>query len=583
MDRDQLLEALMKADAAGDTEAANLFAEDIRKIDAAKASPKAEYDKLPGWQKPLVAAADTARLAGSGASFGFAEKALAGIKSALTDATYDDQLKSERAATDAARNRAGSAALPAELLGSLATGSAAQKVGATTMNAVAPPTAGFLQRMLGQLSGGAVEGGAYGMLDALGHDTDVKEGVQSGAAFGAGSGALGEVVSSLANKIGNRGIGPAKAPTLDELQERARRGYKAVEEADVNIASDAVTRLNQDLGDFATSPQGPRKARHPATFAEIDRLGEYSPSLKDPKVRSTEVSKIGNSSRNSTTVRNGGNPVNSSVDANTASRNVGTTVTRDISPDRGMTLYDVDQHRQTVNRNVGRNRDDAERYMGDELIGRIDKFVDNLAPPDILSGDLPKGRDALLDAREASHRVKKLKEVGSGVRAAERSADAASSVHQGTQTRQKIAAMLNDERKVRGYKPEELKQMEEIVEGTKGGNRWRKVANIAGNLPGYAAGGAVGSGIGSLIAGAPGAAAGGTLGIGAAKGAQMAAARMAEKSTDKQVQQLMDTIARGGVKPNLPQPKNMMSPAARGNFNRALIQLGLIDEEGNPL
>jgi hypothetical protein len=58
---------------------------------------------------------------------------------------------------------------------------------------------------------------------------------------------------------------------------------------------------------------------------------------------------------------------------------------------------------------------------------------------------------------------------------------------------------------------------------------------------------------------------------------------MAEKSTDKQVQQLMDTIARGGVKPNLPQPKNMMSPAARGNFNRALIQLGLIDEEGNPL
>src|SRR5690348_11193831 len=52
---------------------------------------KGQYDALPGWQKPLVAASDIVQLTADGATFGFGDKAVAAVRTPFTGKSYEDE------------------------------------------------------------------------------------------------------------------------------------------------------------------------------------------------------------------------------------------------------------------------------------------------------------------------------------------------------------------------------------------------------------------------------------------------------------------------------------------------------------
>lgn len=135
-----------------------------------------EYEALPGWQKPIVATHDTLDLLMNGATFGFLNKAAAGARSLLLGKDYDKELAGFRRKTQDARDRAGLAAPVAEIAGGLGTGMAAGRAGLTLMR-----PGQSLPRMM---AAGAVEGGGYGALSALGNDTDVGTTMATGAVIG---------------------------------------------------------------------------------------------------------------------------------------------------------------------------------------------------------------------------------------------------------------------------------------------------------------------------------------------------------------------------------------------------------------
>src|SRR5688500_8334204 len=92
---------------------------------------KAKYDALPAWQKPIVAASDALQLTANGATMGFGDEAVAAVRAAFTDKSYDEELEQARSQPQGARRRAGGAGVAAEITGAVATPVALARKGLT--------------------------------------------------------------------------------------------------------------------------------------------------------------------------------------------------------------------------------------------------------------------------------------------------------------------------------------------------------------------------------------------------------------------------------------------------------------------
>ena len=531
-DRQKLLDALYRADQEGDTEAAAMFAEDIRKLDAESAANpprdvKAEYDEMPWYKQAGQATADSLRLLSNGLTFGFRDKMAAAAGIGGDD--YESALAAQRAETGDARTRAGSAAMPLEVLGGATTGGAASKMGLSLLDRV-PATLPLWQRMLGASAAGAGEGVAYGALDALGNDRDVREGAKNGMIAGGIMGPVGELITTGANRLMGRGIGNDVAPTADELRSRSKELRQEVEDIGAEYNPQAIARLNDSIDTkIAKGPSGARRVRHPATFGEIDELARYS---------------------------------------------------NNQSP-QGMTLYDLDQHRQAIRKNVGRHTDASEAEMGRRMINELDDFAKGATPADVSSrtGSADDALAALTEARSVDHRRLKMKEINKLMTSAERRADASSAASTGNQLRSKLATFLDNDMKTGGYSPEEIRQMEAIVKGTKLGNFLRSTGQQARSIPGHVIGGAVGSAAGAPF-GQLGIGAGAALGIGTSNLAGKALGGLAEAGTKRQANRLVETIARGGQAARPRVAPQMMDDAERAMLERLMILMGM--EEASP-
>ncbi|MDX8514950.1 HNH endonuclease signature motif containing protein [Mesorhizobium captivum] len=159
----------------------------------------AQYDAAPIRLQLLAAADDIARLVADGGTFGHADKIAARIDSLIYGKDYRVLLPEERAKTQDASDRAGSAGTVAELLGAyLATrvlGGAGITLGGfgTAMEGLS----GLLARS--GLAG--IEGAAYGAVDAAGHDEDIGSGAVSGGLWGAGSNFLMEAATAVRGEL----------------------------------------------------------------------------------------------------------------------------------------------------------------------------------------------------------------------------------------------------------------------------------------------------------------------------------------------------------------------------------------------
>lgn len=579
--REELVQALAAADAAGATDDARFLADQLAAMDAANAnSPeniKRDFENQSIPQKIGTAATDVLTLANNGLLLGWGDQYRAGMKSLFgldEGRGFEGELENQRAISDAARVRAGSAGTAAEVGGSMMTGTGASRAGLSVMDAVADASKPLWQRLLAASGAGAVEGAAYGGIQAAGEGDDVASGIQMGGGLGAALGPVAESLSSLISVGGNK----IPAPTKDQLVAEKNAGYKRLETEGVNINPEAVGRLN-DMIDASTvsHPSGARRHAHPATYGEVDALLDYSPSRQAPRRTATRTRTSSDGNTDVTTDRtvNGRVKPTRRVETTRVGRGdvEATREVRNMAPDEGMSLYDLDQHRQAVREST--RTDPRERIFGDRMINDIDDFANRLTPDDVTANPGVNVKDAVEDlenTRATAHRVFKLNEMGDLVKKAERRADTAAGTPQGTQLRSKAASVLENRMKTDGYTPDELQMLEELAHGSKSANFWRglgeKTSGPGSMMAAGAAGGLVGAPFGLQNSG---------LGVMAGAAGMRAisdlAKRQAEKASRKQAQELLDTVARGGKRATK-TPKQSV-PGLRGDINRLLVLLGL--------
>ena len=148
--------------------------------------------------------------------------------------------------------------------------------------------------------------------------------------------------------------------------------------------------------------------------------------------------------------------------------------------------------------------------------------------------------DALVEARgNAAARFRSDRVTGLGESAERRAAANASGQNIGNTIRQRIASLLDSDKKTRGLSPQELAAAEKIAEGTGATNTARYIGNLlgGGGGMGQALTGAGAVGLGAAAGGVPGALAGAALPVVGAGSRSLANAL-----TKKQVRELDELI-----------------------------------------
>ncbi|MBA1143187.1 lytic transglycosylase domain-containing protein [Mesorhizobium neociceri] len=157
----------------------------------------AAFDALPLPLKPLVALDDTVRLMADGMTFGYADKFAATMNSLISGSSYEEELASERAWTQNARDRAGSAGTAAELVGAYLTGRGLGEAGITLSGRLGTATMKGLSGLLARTGLVAAEGAGYGAVEAAGRDESIGTGTAFGFLGGAGSNVVGEGLGAV--------------------------------------------------------------------------------------------------------------------------------------------------------------------------------------------------------------------------------------------------------------------------------------------------------------------------------------------------------------------------------------------------
>ncbi|WP_292157701.1 hypothetical protein [Mesorhizobium sp.] len=164
----------------------------------------AAFDALPMYLKPLVALNDTVRLMADGATLGYADKFAALMNSLISGSSYEEELAAERAGTQDARDRAGSAGTAAEILGAYLTGRGLGSAGITLNGRLGTAAMEGLSGVLARTGLVSVEGAAYGAVEANGRNEDIGSEAVSGALWGAGGNIFGEGLSVIYSQLARR-------------------------------------------------------------------------------------------------------------------------------------------------------------------------------------------------------------------------------------------------------------------------------------------------------------------------------------------------------------------------------------------
>ena len=168
-----------------------------------------QFEARPIWQKPFTAADDIVRLTANGATLGWGDKFSAGLDSWLNDESYDAALARNRAATEDAQNRSGSAGTVADLAGGALTGAGIEGVGSRILGRLgaAGITDGLsgIKRLIADTALMGAQGAGYGGLEALGKDEDFWAGMAKGGGLAASNNLLakgaGSIGLALAEKL----------------------------------------------------------------------------------------------------------------------------------------------------------------------------------------------------------------------------------------------------------------------------------------------------------------------------------------------------------------------------------------------
>jgi hypothetical protein len=225
----------------------------------------------------------------------------------------------------------------------------------------------------------------------------------------------------------------------------------------------------------------------------------------------------------------------------------------------------------------------TEKMAAARAIESLDTLLQGSDPASVVAGPAAAAGKVLEDARGNYAAAKRSDQVtGVEERALDRAGATNSGLNIDNQIRQRIESIINKPKDARGYSPEEIAFMREVVRGTHGSNAARYVGNLLGG------GGGLGGMLTGLLTGTAAGSAGGSPGIGAVVGTALpgigylskklsgSMARAQLMKLDKMVRERSPMHQQNQAAAPM-QEYLMMNPAARAAFQRALL-LGLPDK-----
>lgn len=476
-----------------------------------------QYNALPGWQKPIVAASDILQTGVNGATMGFGDKAVAAVRAPFTGQTYDQELAKQRGLTQAARNRAGSAGTAAEIGGAVAAPLGLASKGLTLSGRLGTAAMQGAPGVLARTGLMAAEGTGYGALTAAGNDQNIGTGAAIGALGGAGGNLLGEGISAGVGKIASK-FNPKAAPPMgmEKLNANKNAAYALSEKAGVLIKPEGMKHLadkvEADLADFGFDPD-----LHPGAKVALRKITEKL--------------------------------------------------------DQNVTLKGLDTIRKTAgNAYIQGNK--ANNTAVAKIIDHIDELIESNDPNFMAGIDTAVGTKALKVAREYARRAFKMEKVNNLILKGNQMAD-----RNITDTRVKSVksqlAKINDPFTSwgRGFTPAEKKLAATASRYTPGQRALHGMSvlnpfgggklSAAGHLAAGAANLATGNLAGLAMQGA---------GIFAGAGFQKAGEALANKS----VKEFVDLVARGGIpEPVVQNALQLLAKSKRETITRTLMAIGV--------
>jgi hypothetical protein len=302
-------------------------------------------------------------------------------------------------------------------------------IGGTIPMVMAAPAAFGASKapMLLRMGASGLTGAALGGADAAVRSGGDIEATKGGALWGGGLGVAGPPVAAgvgkVAGAIANRVGGGTSVPTISQMDTAKRAAYKAVDRLGARYAASAVDDMVDDIATkVRTSNINP--SRHPratSMLAEIEGM-----------------------------------------------------------KGREMSLTELDQLRQVINRDVGKAPDAAERFFGKKMVSALDAFIDGADDTMMVGGKSGEASKAITTARALNTKLRKAETVADALKRAERgAARSGSGGNLDNQIRQKVSALLDNPKKAASFSAEEREIMEKIVRGTKGQNVLRLLGKLS--------------------------------------------------------------------------------------------------------
>lgn len=328
---------------------------------------------------------------------------------------------------------------------------------------------------VGAMRQGALMGGAYGFGSGEGGALERAKSMGGGAIVG---GAAGAAVRGAANAIERRLAGKV-IPSAEELGRYASAAYRAADDAGVIIKPQSTQRLTaaikNDLAEFGYDPG--LQSGISVVLNRLDNLQDQNVTLKGMDIIRRLAREAGNS-----------------------------------AGDNG-----------------------SQRALSKKIIDKIDDFISDLKPADVLAGNAKEAGNHMFRARSIWTRMKKAETLDNALTKAERrAASTGSGGNADNAMRQNVRALLDNPRTSRGMSAAERKAAERVVRGTPVQNTLRLAGKLSPAGNGLMAGLGVGGAMVNPAYGIPS-----LVGL----GAKAAADRM----TVRNVEKLSQLIRSGGL------------------------------------
>lgn len=322
---------------------------------------------------------------------------------------------------------------------------------------------------------GAALGGAYGFGSGEGGALERAKSMGGGALTG---GVAGAAVRGAANAI-ERKLASDVIPSAEELGRYASAAYKAADDAGVIIKPQSTQRLTaaikNDLAEFGYDPG--LQSGISVVLNRLDNLQDQNVTLKGMDIIRRLAREAGNS-----------------------------------AGDNG-----------------------SQRALSKKIIDKIDDFISDLKPSDVLAGNAKEAGNHMFRARSIWTRMKKAETLDNALTKAERrAASTGSGGNADNAMRQNVRALLDNPRTSRGMSAAERKAAERVVRGTPVQNALRLAGKLSPAGNGLMAGLGVGGAMVNPAYGIPS-----LVGL----GAKAAADRM----TVRNVERLSQLIRSGGL------------------------------------